>query len=98
MMTPGKKEGNLAGARADVQVCIKKLTQTLQTFEPTSDEGKKILRAISSLTEAFGETEDTDKALTPAEINQGLAGLAGPGKPPPGLPQPAGPAPLPPPM
>lgn len=98
MMAPSPKEGNLAGARADVQICIKKLTQSLQVFQPTSHEGKEIMKAIGTLVKAFGETEGTDKELMPAEINQGLASLAGPGKPPPGLPQPAGPAPIPPPM
>jgi len=98
MMTPSPKEGNLAGARADIQICIKKLTQSLQTFQPTSDEGAAIMKAIGTLTKAFGKTEGTDKELAPAEIMQAISGLAGPGKPPPGLPQPAGPAPLPSPM
>lgn len=98
MMKPAPKEGNLAGARADVQVCIKKLTQSLQTFSPTEEPGKSILKAIGTLTKAFGETEEKDKELMPAEIMQAVAGLAGPGKPPPGLPAPAGPAPMPGPM
>ena len=98
MMTPGPKEGNLAGARADVQVVVKKLTQSLQTFQPTTPEGEAIMKAIGMLTKAFGETEGKDKELMPAEIAQAVSGLAGPGKPPPGLPAPAGPAPLPTPM
>ena len=98
MMVPGKKAGNLAGARADVQVCIKKLTQSLQAYPPTGEEGKAIMKAIGALTKAFGETEGKDKELMPAEIAQAVSGLAGPGKPPPGLPSPAGPAPLPAPM
>jgi hypothetical protein len=98
MMTPAPKEGNLAGARADIQVCIKKLTQALQTFAPTEKQGKAIMKAIGSLTTEFGDTEDNDKDLMPAEIAQAVSGLAGPGKPPPGLPAPAGPAPLPQPM
>jgi hypothetical protein len=98
MMTPAPKEGNLAGARADVQVCIKKLTQSLQTFAPTEEHGKAIMKAIAALTKAFGETEGQDKELMPAEIMQAVSGLAGPGKPPPGLPAPAGPSPMPTPM
>jgi len=98
MMVPGKKAGNLAGARADVQVCIKKLTQSLMAYPPTEEEGKAIMKAIGALTKAFGETEGKDKELMPAEIAQAVSGLAGPGKPPPGLPSPAGPAPLPAPM
>ena len=86
MMTPQPKQGNEAGARADVQVCIKKLTQTLQTFGPQTEQGKAIMKAMGALVKAFGETEGKDKELVPAEIMQGLAGLAGPGKPPPGLP------------
>jgi hypothetical protein len=98
MMTPGPKEGNLAGARADIQVSIKKLTQTLNTFAPTTDEGAAIMKAVGILSKAFGETEGKDKELMPAEIMQAVSGLAGPGKPPAGLPSPAGPAPLPTPM
>ena len=98
MMTPSRKEGNLAGGKADIQVILKKLTQSLQTFAPTTDEGKAVMKAITALTKAFGETEGKDKELMPAEIMQALTGLAGPGKPPPGLPMPAGPAPLPTPM
>lgn len=98
MMQPSPKEGNLAGARADVQVVVKKLTQSLQTFQPTTPEGEAIMKAIGTLTKAFGETEGKDKELMPAEIAQAVSGLAGPGKPPPGMPAPAGPAPLPTPM
>ena len=98
MMAPARKEGNLAGARADIQVVIKKLTQSLQTFAPTTPEGGAIMKAIGSLTKGFGDTEGKDKELMPAEIMQALSGGAGPGKPPAGLPSPAGPAPLPTPM
>lgn len=98
MMAPARKEGNLAGARADIQVIVKKLTQVLQTFSPSTDEGKAVMKAIGSLTKAFGQTEGKDKELMPAEIMQAISGLAGPGKPPPGLPMPSGPAPLPTPM
>ena len=98
MMAPGKKEGNLAGARADIQVCIKKMTQSLQTFDPSTPEGEAIMKAIGTLTKAFAATEEKDKELMPAEIMQAVSGLAGPGKPPPGMPMPAGPAPLPTPM
>jgi len=98
MMTPQPKQGNEAGSRADVQVMIKKLTMTLQSFPPGTEQGDAIMKAISSLTKAFGETSGKDKELMPAEIAQAVSGLAGPGKPPPGLPAPAGPAPLPSPM
>jgi hypothetical protein len=88
----------LAGGRADIQVVVKKLTQSLQTFSPTTEEGKAVMKAISALTKAFGDTESKDKELMPAEVMQALQGVAGPGKPPAGLPMPAGPAPLPTPM
>jgi len=88
----------LAGGRADVQVVVKKLTQALQTFQPHTPQGEAIMKAIGTLTKAFGETEGKDKELVPAEIAQAVSGLAGPGKPPPGMPSPAGPAPLPTPM
>jgi hypothetical protein len=95
MMAPAKKQGNEAGARADVQVCIKKLTQALQTFEPIGEDGKAIMKAIGALTKHFGKTEASDKQLMPAEIMQAVSGLAGPGAPPPGLP--TAPPPVPPP-
>jgi hypothetical protein len=71
---------------------------TLQTFAPGTEEGDAIMKALQSLTKAFGETASKDKELMPAEISQAISGLAGPGKPPQGLPQPAGPAPMPTPM
>jgi hypothetical protein len=95
MMNPAPKEGNLASARADVQVCIKKLTLALQTFSPTSDDGKAIMKAISALSANFAETEQNDRELMPAEIMQAVSGLAGPGKPPPGVPTQAPPTPIP---
>jgi hypothetical protein len=98
MMAPSRKEGSIAGGKADIQVVVKKLTQSLQIFPPTTDEGKAIMKAITALTKGFGETRGKDQELMPAEIMQALSGLAGPGKPPPGLPMPAGPAPLPTPM
>ena len=98
MMAPAKKQGNEAGARADVQVCIKKLTQALQTFEPIGEDGKAIMKAIGALTKHFGHTEASDKQLMPAEIMQAVSGLAGPGKPPPGLPTVPPPVPPPSPM
>ena len=55
MMAPQPKQGNLAGARADIQVTIKKLTQTLQTFAPGTKEGDAVMKALSTLTKAFGE-------------------------------------------
>jgi len=98
MMTPQPKGGNEAGARADVQVIIKKLTMTLQAFPPGTEQGDAVMKALQALTKGFGETSGKDKELMPAEIAQAVSGLAGPGKPPPGLPAPAGPAPLPTPM
>ena len=98
MMTPQPKGGNETGAKADVQVSIKKLTMILQTFPPGTEQGDAIMKAIGTLTKAFGETAGKDKELMPAEIAQAVSGMAGPGKPPPGLPMPAGPAPLPTPM
>ena len=98
MMTPQPKGGNEAGARADIQVIMKKLTMALQAFNPGTDQGDAILKALTTLGKAFGETAGKDSELMPAEIAQAVSGLAGPGKPPPGLPSPAGPAPLPTPM
>jgi hypothetical protein len=98
MMTPQPKQGNEAGARADIQVIMKKLTSTLQAYSPGTEQGDAILKALTTLGKAFGDTAAKDKELMPAEIQQAISGLAGPGKPPPGLPAPAGPAPLPPPM
>lgn len=98
MMTPQPKQGNEAGARADIQVIMKKLTAALQAFSPGTEQGDAILKALTTLGKAFAETAGKDKELMPAEISQAISGLAGPGKPPPGLPSPAGPAPLPTPM
>jgi hypothetical protein len=98
MTTPQPKQGNEQGARADIQVMLKKLTMTMQTFPPGTEQGDAILKAVTALSKAFGDTASKDKELMPAEIQQAITGLAGPGKPPAGLPQPAGSAPMPTPM
>jgi hypothetical protein len=108
MLTPQKAGGHAAGAKAAVMVAMKVMEQTLPQFGATTEEGKAVLTAIKSLAKAFGEEESKSKELMPAEIQQLLAGLAGPGAPsagmpgpkPPGAPPPGGPPPggAPPPM
>ena len=88
MMTPQKAGGHTAGAKAAVMVAMKVLEQTLPAFGATTDEGKAVLAAIKAVAKAFGEQESKDKELMPAEIQQLLSGLAGPGTPNAGQPGP----------
>lgn len=97
MMTPQKAGGHTAGAKAAVMVAMKVLEQTLPQFGAMTDEGKAVLSCLKSLGKAFGEQESKDKELMPAEIQQLLSGLAGPGAPSAGMPGPPGGAPPPPP-
>jgi len=102
MMTPQKAGGHTAGAKAAVMVAMKVMEQSLPAFGATTEEGKAVLNAIKAIAKVFGEQESKDKELMPAEIQQLLSGLAGPGAPsagqpgpPPGGPPPGG---APPPM
>jgi hypothetical protein len=88
MLTPQKAGGHTASAKAAVMVCRKLFEQVLPLFGSQTDEGKAVLKCLKEIGGAFGEEESKTNELMPAEIQQLLAGLAGPGAPAPGMPGP----------
>ena len=83
MSTPQPMEGMQKAARVNVQLAMKMLQRELPHFEIASEQFKSLHSAIKTLSTGFGETEDKDRDLIPAEIRQ-LLSQVGPGSAPPG--------------
>lgn len=80
MSTPQPNDGLKQAGRVDVQIARKKLEESLPKLSSDSDEGKAVLKALSTLSAAFGKTEAKDEELIPAEVLSLLDGIKpGPG-------------------
>jgi hypothetical protein len=84
MMTPQVPAGEMEEAKVQVSMSLKVLTKALAVFGPTSKQGRALLTTIKTLAKEFGQDEESTDELQPAAIKQMLAGLGGPGSPPPG--------------
>ena len=73
-------------AKVQVSMALKVLTKALAVFGPTNPKGHALLSAIKTLAKTFGSDEESTEELQPAAIKQMLAGMQGPGTPPPGPP------------
>jgi hypothetical protein len=93
MMTPQVPAGEMEEAKVQVSLCLKTLTKALAVFGPTNPKGHALLSAIKTLAKTFGQDEESTEELQPAAIKQMLAGIGGPGTPPPGGPPGAPPGP-----
>ena len=91
MMTPQVPEGEMEEAKVQVSMALKVLTKALAVFGPTHPKGHALLSAIKTLAKTFGKDEESTEELQPAAIKQMLAGIGGPGTPPPGGPPPGAP-------
>jgi hypothetical protein len=101
MMTPQVPAGEMEEAKVQVSMALKVLTKALAVFGPSNPKGHALLSAIKTLAKTFGSDEESTEELQPAAIKQMLAGIGGPGTPPPGGPPPGappGPPPAAPPM
>jgi hypothetical protein len=86
MMTPQVPAGEMEEAKSQVSMALKILTKALAVFGVHGEKGKALMHAIKSLAKSFGQDEESTDELQPAAIKQMLAGLGGPGAPPPGGP------------
>ncbi len=90
MSTPQPNEGLKQAARVQVQIARRQLEQALPALGSDTDEGRAVLKTLSTLAAAFGKTEDKDRELIPAEIASLVSGAgmdrAGAAKPPMGAP------------
>jgi hypothetical protein len=68
MSTPEEPKGDIASAKISVQMAIKLLQQAFVKFPDGSEDGKKVLECVESLTKAFGASEDKSDRLIPAEM------------------------------
>lgn len=98
MMTPQVPAGEMEEAKVQVSMALKVLTKALAVFGPSNPKGHALLSAIKTLAKTFGADEESTEELQPAAIKQMLAGMQGPGTPPPGAPPGAPPGPQAPPM
>jgi hypothetical protein len=86
MMSPQVPAGEMEEAKVQISMALKVLTKALAVFGPTNPKGHALMTAIKSLAKAFGADEESTEELQPAAIKQMLAGIGGPGTPPPGGP------------
>jgi len=100
MATPQEPKGLQQQQKVNVMMSMDLLSHSLPTFGADSDEGIAIMKALQTLSKAFGKSQDKSRELVPAEVLQMLsslpqAGGASPGArqmastPPPGMGSPA---------
>ena len=75
MSTPEPKMGNKEGAMVNLSMAMDLLKQSLPAVGADSEEGKKILAAIRTITGVLGSKQDSASALQPSEILQMLQTL-----------------------
>ena len=75
MSTPEPKMGNKEGAMVNLSMAMDLLKQSLPAVGADTDEGKKILAAIRTITGVLGNKQDSASALQPSEILQMLQTL-----------------------
>ena len=75
MSTPEPKMGNKEGAMVNLSMAMDLLKQSLPAVGADTDEGKKILAAIRTITGVLGSKQDSASALQPSEILQMLQTL-----------------------
>lgn len=75
MSTPQPNDGLKQAGRVDVQIARKKLEESLPKLSSESEEGRAVLKALSTLSAAFGKTEAKDEELIPAEVLSLLDGI-----------------------
>ena len=75
MSTPEPKMGNKEGAMVNLSMAMDLLKQSLPAVGSDTEEGKKILAAIRTITGVLGSKQDSASALQPSEILQMLQTL-----------------------
>ena len=75
MSTPEPKMGNREGAMVNLSMAMDLLKQSLPAVGSDSEEGKKLLNAIRTITSVLGPKQDQASALQSSEILQMLQTL-----------------------
>ena len=70
MSTPEPKLGSKEAAHINIQMALDLMEQSLPALGSESEEGQKIMKALSSLHKVFGKRESKNRELIPAEILQ----------------------------
>jgi hypothetical protein len=70
MSTPEPKKGDKQNAMINVSLAQDLLEQTLPAIGSETEEGRVILKVLSTLSEKFGESTRKSKDLVPSELMQ----------------------------
>jgi hypothetical protein len=74
--------GLAANARMQVTMAMDVLGQALPALDVKSAEGQAVLKALQTLSKAFGESANKSRDLIPSEVMTLLSGLPGQNTPP----------------
>lgn len=75
MATPEPMEGLKANAKMQVTMAMDVLGQALPNLDVKSPEGQAVLKALQTLSKAFGESASGSRDLIPSEVMTLLSGL-----------------------
>jgi hypothetical protein len=81
MLAPQKAVGTEQTGRVLAQTGMQALMLAAQKVGPFSEQGKVLLDVIAKLAKTFGKSENQDKQLMPAQIQQMLAASKSPAMP-----------------
>ena len=75
MTTPQEPKGQQQAARVQVMMAMDLLAKSIPELGPSSEDGAAVLKALGSLSKAFGKVQDKTREMIPAEILQMLSSL-----------------------
>ena len=82
-MSPQAPRGQQAQGRTKIQLAIRTLEDSLSMVGADSEDGKAVLKAITSLVKVAGRDEERSQAILPAEMKNALLNTGSqPGSPP----------------
>lgn len=79
MATPAPKEGEIQKAMVNIAMVQQLLEKSLPAFGSSSEEGKAVLSALSTLSKKFGQERQKSEQLIPAELMQLMQAVPGMG-------------------
>ena len=75
MTTPQEPKGQQQAAKVQVMMAMDLLAKSIPELGPSTEDGAAVLKALGSLSKAFGKVQDKTRELIPAEILQLLSSL-----------------------
>src|ERR1700686_622637 len=75
MSTPQEPKGLQQASKVHVMMSMDLLAQAIPALGPSSEEGQAVMKALQTLSKAFGAVQDKSREMVPAEILQLLSAL-----------------------